>query len=219
MLHGGDRRGEWRDSTPASETRGEDRKSSSHGSSISREDSQIDCGCLRYTHGNVTSDTETCPRVCLLDHFIVGIHVFNREDVTPDMQRVLSECGKFIRTRVGLHGSAPSNSKQGLESESEERRAICLARKAQETNVDEQAQRNDKHREMRTRRLTVAFFFSCLLISLFDYVRSVCSPTLASLSLLTSCLCPCCPSVCFSLLVRLSRGERPHPAGDDRQHR
>ena len=36
-------------------------------------------------------------------HIIVGVHVHNRTKQVPEVQRVLSEFGSIIRTRLGLH--------------------------------------------------------------------------------------------------------------------
>jgi hypothetical protein len=38
-----------------------------------------------------------------LDHFVVGIHVTDRVQKVPEVQRVLTEYGCYIRTRIGLH--------------------------------------------------------------------------------------------------------------------
>jgi len=34
---------------------------------------------------------------------IVGIHIANRSQSVPEVQRILTECGCSIRTRLGLH--------------------------------------------------------------------------------------------------------------------
>ncbi len=36
-------------------------------------------------------------------HFIAGIHVTNRVERANEVQQVLTEYGKFIKTRLGLH--------------------------------------------------------------------------------------------------------------------
>ncbi len=36
-------------------------------------------------------------------HVVLGIHVTNRARNVPEMQRVLTEYGCFIRSRLGLH--------------------------------------------------------------------------------------------------------------------
>lgn len=37
------------------------------------------------------------------DHVILAVHLRNRENVAPDVQKVLTEFGCFIKTRVGMH--------------------------------------------------------------------------------------------------------------------
>ena len=37
------------------------------------------------------------------DHFLVGIHVTDRVQKIPEVQKVLTEYGCHIRTRLGLH--------------------------------------------------------------------------------------------------------------------
>ena len=36
-------------------------------------------------------------------HLIVGVHITDRVQTVPDIQKVLTEYGCYIRTRVGLH--------------------------------------------------------------------------------------------------------------------
>ena len=37
------------------------------------------------------------------DHLIVGVHVTDRVKHAPDVQKVLTEYGEYIKTRLGLH--------------------------------------------------------------------------------------------------------------------
>ena len=36
-------------------------------------------------------------------HFIVGVHVKERTEHIPNVQRIFTEFGCYIRTRIGLH--------------------------------------------------------------------------------------------------------------------
>ncbi len=41
-------------------------------------------------------------------HFVVGIHVTDRVQHIPDVQRLFTEYGCYIRTRIGLHQAEES---------------------------------------------------------------------------------------------------------------
>ena len=41
------------------------------------------------------------------DHILVGIHIHNRLEQAVDVQRLLTEYGSQIKTRVGLHETQP----------------------------------------------------------------------------------------------------------------
>jgi len=47
------------------------------------------------------------------DHIILGIHVTDRTHKAPDLQRVLTEFGGNIKTRLGLHDVGESYSSPG----------------------------------------------------------------------------------------------------------
>ena len=39
----------------------------------------------------------------MFDHVIVGVHITNRAERAGDVQQILTEYGRCIRTRLGLH--------------------------------------------------------------------------------------------------------------------
>lgn len=48
------------------------------------------------------------------DHVLVGIHVHNRMEQAVDVQRLLTEYGANIKTRLGLHETQPAQAGNGL---------------------------------------------------------------------------------------------------------
>jgi metal-responsive CopG/Arc/MetJ family transcriptional regulator len=48
------------------------------------------------------------------DHVLVGIHVHNRMEQAVDVQRLLTEYGANIKTRLGLHETQAAQAGNGL---------------------------------------------------------------------------------------------------------
>lgn len=63
-----------------------------------------------------TDDQSAFPRVeSMKKHLIVGVHITNRVKHAPEVQKVLTEFGCSIKTRLGLHeASATACSPNGL---------------------------------------------------------------------------------------------------------
>ena len=41
----------------------------------------------------------------MMDHVIVGVHITNRAERAGEVQKILTEWGRCIRTRLGLHSA------------------------------------------------------------------------------------------------------------------
>ncbi len=48
------------------------------------------------------------------DHVVVGIHIHNRARQALEIQRILGESGRIIRTRLGLHEVAGPGQTAGV---------------------------------------------------------------------------------------------------------
>ena len=66
------------------------------------------------------------------DHLIVGVHITDRVKHAPDVQKVLTEYGEYIKTRLGMNDMASGTGPAGLillQMVGEEERADAMMRK------------------------------------------------------------------------------------------